>query len=59
MPIQAGQLLVPVMMANMGYGYHMAQPMIGKLELEGHSPEEMADRDAQPNTNLRYPQSTA
>ena len=43
------------MMANMGYGYHMAHPMISKLELDGHSPEEMAETrkallDVIPNT---------
>ena len=36
-------LLVPVMVAGYGYGYHMAQPMISKLEHDGHSPEEMAE----------------
>ena len=30
------------MVAGYGYGYHMAQPMISKLKLGHHKPEEMA-----------------
>ena len=46
---------MPVMMANMGYGYHMAYPMISELEFEGHSPEETIETrkamlDVIPNT---------
>ena len=30
------------MVAGYGYGYHMAQPMLSKLELDDRTPEQMA-----------------
>ena len=53
--VKADRLLVPVMVYGYGYGYHMAHPMINKLELDGFSTEEMTEArkallDVIPNT---------
>jgi len=53
--VKAERLLVPVMLAGFGYGYHMAHPWLSELELDGHTPEEMAEArkallDVIPNT---------